>query len=89
MASKYAVMCLLQQAQAAVFSSDMSTTACFSATVDTSDTKVYPAQWCLDADSWTTGQCCDTTVDTTADDVPAGKCAVAPQYDTTAAAFNS
>lgn len=72
MASKLAIMALLSSSKAAEFSSDMSTMQCFSATA-AGTTDSYVGQYCLAANSWTSGQCCDTTSS------PADACAAAPQ----------
>ena len=74
MTSKLTVLCLLQGIDAAIFSSDMSTMDCLMAT---SADGVSNGQYCLDANSWTTGQCCDFTAAVPGD----GLCAVAPQSD--------
>lgn len=84
MASKLAIAALLQSAQAATFSSDMDAMACFGATT-AADTTAYNGQYCLAANSWTSGQCCDFTAAVPAD----GLCAVAPQSDGSAYASDA
>ena len=72
MASKLAIIALLSSSKAAEFSADMSTMDCFGATAP-GDTTSFVGQYCLNANSWSAGQCCDITSS------PADACAVAPQ----------
>lgn len=92
MASKISVLSLLlSSATAAELSYSMSTQQCLLATKTMPDpddatgetTISVPklGQYCLKAGSWTEGQCCDTSVDISGEDVP-DLCKVAPQWDT-------
>lgn len=75
MASKLAVLALLSSTQAATFSADMSTIDCIGATAAGDDAS-YVGQYCLNDQSWSEGQCCDTTA------APVeGACSAAPQSD--------
>lgn len=76
MASKFAVLALLSSTKAATFSADMSTIDCIGSTKAGDDT-TYVGQYCLNAGSWTEGQCCDTSAAVPGE----GSCAVAPQSD--------
>lgn len=74
MASKLALFALLQGVDAAAYSADLIAPLCLSSTTSDGATS---AQYCLAANSWTQGQCCDTSAAVPAD----GLCAVAPQSD--------
>ena len=76
MASKIAMLALLQGTQAATFSADMTTMPCFGATT-AADSTVYNGQYCLNPGSWSAGKCCDTSEAVPAD----GECAAAPHSD--------
>ena len=82
MASKLAVLALLSSTKAATFSADMSTIDCIGSTAEGDDT-TYVGQYCLNAASWTEGQCCDTSAAVLGE----GACSVAPQSD--GAAYSS